>query len=118
MSAEQAEDPLMASPLLEGTDMADVQWKEGSSGLSEGVLEHLDKLGEALAQTMGNLQDSQAQELLRYELIANDFVKVKVWQDDMLEKVGWRMSVKGRDFPSLWGALDYSVHSAEAMLKL
>jgi hypothetical protein len=54
---------------------------------------------------------------LRYELIANNFVKYKVWQDDMIEKVGQRISVKGRDFPSLWGALNHSVNSAEAELQ-
>lgn len=35
----------------------------------------------------------------------------------MIEKVGQRVLVKGRDFPSLWGALDYSVISAEAELQ-
>lgn len=77
VSAEQAEAPLVASPLSESMDMVDAQWKEGSV-LSDRVLEHLNKFGEAIAQTMGNLRDSQAQELLRYELIANDFMKVKV----------------------------------------
>ena len=46
VSTEQEEAPLVASPLLEsmGMEMADAQWKEGA-GLSDGVLEHLDKLG-------------------------------------------------------------------------
>jgi hypothetical protein len=109
------EDPPF-SPFLVEEDLAQREkWRKDAT-LPVGVLNLLEKLGDATDKVMLKACQSQLTEFGHYTEIAMDFLKVKAWQKYMESRIGVSVPVKDHEFPSVWLALDYIVKTAESDL--
>ena len=97
------------SPFLRESDVTTRQEWRDQEVLPEGVLDHIEKLGDAMDKLMEDNYRNQVRELEHYQDIAGDFEKVKAWQEQLDGRIGTTMPIFQRDFPSLCGALDFGV---------
>ena len=104
------------SPFLGEEDLAKREkWRQDPS-MQVDFLELLEKLGDGMDKVMSDTHRAHLDELRRYKEIGCDFDKVHTWQTHMEGRVGTSLPVYGREFPSVWGALDYSARLMDARL--
>jgi hypothetical protein len=83
-------------------------WRDASI-LPGDLIDHLEKLGEAMDKVMEEGYRNQRLQMQHYHEIAGDFEKVKAWQMKLEGRVGTNVPIYKRDFPSLWGALSFGI---------
>ena len=66
---------------------------------------------------MEEMYRHQMRELERYQEVAGDFAKVKACQVQMESRIGANVPVRGREFASIWSALDYGVRALDSTIE-
>jgi hypothetical protein len=105
------------SPFLTEDDLTQREmWREDPF-VPSSIVDHLEKLGDAMDKVMSDSHQHLVMGVQNHSEVAGDFGKVKAWQDQMDGRVGMSVPIKEREFPSLWGALEYSVRASESELQ-
>lgn len=113
-------DPIiLSSPFLTEQDIQmRSNWDKARDTLPRGLLAHVEKLGDAMNDITSCKDDQQKEELTRYRDVAEDVSKTKAWHDKTEARIGDPVFIFGREFASLWAALDFSIHQQEEALAL
>jgi hypothetical protein len=113
LTTEEEEAAPTFSPFLDDSEVAMRQAWRTDSVLPEAMLNHIEKLGDAMDKVLEDSYKTQFRNLQQYQEIAGDFEKVKAWQQHCELRIGTGVPLFKRDFPSLWSALEFGFESLE-----
>jgi hypothetical protein len=88
------------------------KWQEDSF-MPTGIVDHIEKLGDAMNDVFSQKDHQDKSEAERYACVAEDLTKIQAWQLKTDARIGQPVKIFGREFAGLWEALGYSVHQAK-----
>jgi hypothetical protein len=108
---------IQSSPFLLDQDLTQRdKWWENAL-LPKGLVEHVEKLGDAMNVMMLMAESQEHKEEDFYIDVVEDLAKIKAWWQDMMDAgIGQSLPILGKEFPNLWSALDYNVHQEEEVM--
>jgi cell fate (sporulation/competence/biofilm development) regulator YlbF (YheA/YmcA/DUF963 family) len=113
LTTEEVDMNTAFSPFLDDSDILMRQFWRVNAVLPDAVLDHIEKLGDAMDRVLEDNFKSQIRDLEQYQEIAGDFNKVKVWQQQLEARIGTNVPVFRRDFASLWNAIEFGMETLD-----